>query len=108
VLEWFWFSAAPEAGAVGVFIDPGRVGCQVALRRSHLVNSPRHEFPQAHERVWGGGGGVLIVWRGRVTVMEKHIPSAASEGVIGAFHDLVGGECRTQVGGGCGQLGGSM
>jgi len=54
------------------------VGGQVAFRRSHLVDSTRHEFPQAHEGMGAEGGGVVVVRGCSVfsgPVLEKHVPS---------------------------------
>jgi len=61
VLEHLRFSSASGAGRVWAFVEPGRVGGQVALCHSHLVDSPCHELPQSHKLVWcnrllGGGG----------------------------------------------------
>jgi len=62
VLEGFWLSSTARASWVWVLVKPGGVGGQVALSRTHLVDPSCHKLPQAHERVWGEGGGVLVVW----------------------------------------------
>ena len=64
MLESLWLTPAPGAGCVGVFVEPGGVGGQVAFCHSHLVDSSHPKLPQAHEGVWREGGGVFVVWRG--------------------------------------------
>jgi len=68
VFEGFRFQTATGAGAIGLWGPPGRVRCQVPFPGSHLVDSPSHEIPQAHEgarvKGWevvfvGGGGGTV-------------------------------------------------
>ena len=93
MLEGLWFASASRAGYVGALVEPGGVGGQVALCRSHLVDPTCHELPQAHEGLWGEGGGVLVVWgSGRIggLVLEEHVPSAGPEGLVGLFHELGG------------------
>jgi len=79
VLERLGLDFAAWTGEVEVFVGPGRVGGQVAFGRSHLVDSPCHEFPQAHEGMGCDGGGVVVVRRCGVIfgpVLEKHVPSS--------------------------------
>ena len=45
MLEGFRFQAAAEAGGIGVRGPPGRVGGQVALSSSHLIDSPGDQLP---------------------------------------------------------------
>ena len=61
MLEGFWFNFTAGAEWVWVLVEPGGVGGQVVLCRSHLVNSPCHKFPQSHEGVWQEVGGEFIV-----------------------------------------------
>jgi len=49
VLEGFCRNAAPEAGGGSVPIVPGRMCCQVALARPHLMEAASKEFGEAHE-----------------------------------------------------------
>ena len=70
---------APWTGEVGVFIGPGRVGIQIAFRRSHLMDSSCHKLPQAHKGMGGEGGGVVVVAGCGVffgPVLEEHEPSS--------------------------------
>jgi len=93
VLEGLWFDSATEACQVWVLVEPGWVGVQVTYRRSHLVDSSRHELSQAHERVWGEGGGLFIVRRGvggGGPVLEEHVPSTATKGLVGSLHERWG------------------
>jgi len=72
-----------------------------------LKDSPCHELPQPHEGVWGEGGGVFVVqgcWGVDGPVLEEHVPSAGSEGLVGLSHEFLGGmfvlggsgACRTR------------
>ena len=45
VLERFWFNSAAGAGQFRVLVEPGGMGSQIALARSHLVDSPCHKLP---------------------------------------------------------------
>ena len=77
--EQFGYDFAPRTGEVGVLIGPGRVGSQIAFRRSHLMDSSCHKLPQAHEGVGGEGGGVVVVGRCGVffgPILEEHEPSS--------------------------------
>lgn len=42
-------------------VEPGKVGNQVALPGTHLVDPPRHELSQPHEGVWVEAGGLGVV-----------------------------------------------
>jgi len=89
VLEGLWFSSAAGAGKVWVLIEPRGVCGQVALCRSHLVDSPCHELSEAHEGVWGKVGGVVVVGGcGGVDgpILEEHVPSSGSQRLVGSFH----------------------
>ena len=57
MLEGFWFQGTAGAGGIGVGGRPGRVGGQVAISGSHLMDSPSNELLDSHEgsRIQGGG-----------------------------------------------------
>jgi len=79
------------------------VGGQVTLRRPHLMDPPCHKLSQPHEGVWGKGGGVFVVWgRGIVCdpVLDEHVPSAGSEGLVGFSHEVRWGNISSGWGGG--------
>jgi len=81
VPERFGFDFAPRTGKVGVLLGPGRVGSQIAFRRSHLMDSPCHKLPQAHKGMGGEGGGVVVVRGCGVfigPVLEEHEPSSGT------------------------------
>jgi len=104
VLKGLWLFSAAGAGNVGVLVEPGGVGGSVALRRSHLMDSPYHELLQTQKGVWGEGAGVSIVrGRGGVggPVVEGHVPSAGPEGLVGLSHELGGGRLVPGGGGVC-------
>ena len=92
--ERFGFDFALWAGEVGVFVGPGRVGSQVAFRRSHLMDSSCHKLPQAHKGVGGEGGGVVVV-RGRGVfigpVLEEHESGSGPKRPVGLSHEVWGG-----------------
>jgi len=103
MLEGLWFDLASRAGWVWGFVRPGGVRGQIALCRSHLVDSSRHKLAQPHQGVWVEGGGVLVV-RGRsiiaVPVLDKHVPGAGSEGQVSPFPEVRWGNVRPGWGGG--------
>jgi len=73
------------------------MGGQVALRCSHLMDSPCQELLQPHDRVWGEGGGVFVVRGCGVfgsPVLEEHVPGAGLEGLVGPSHEFRGGNVR--------------
>jgi len=76
VSERLRFGPAARAIEVGVLVEPGRVGGEVALRRSHLVDPPHHKLPWTHEQV-GSEGGEVVVVRGCGVfggpVLEEHV-----------------------------------
>ena len=81
MVEGDWFDPASGAGWVGVLVEPGRVGGQVAFRHSHLVDPCCHKLRQTHEKMRGEGGGIVVVLGsgyGSGQVLEEHVPSAAS------------------------------
>jgi len=61
VFEGFGLQATAGAGGVGIGGAPGRVGGQVTLTGSHLVNSPGDKLAQSHKRLWLQCGRVLVV-----------------------------------------------
>ena len=96
VLERLWLSSAAGAGQVRVLVEQGGVGGQVTLCPSHLVDPPSHELPQAHERMRGEGGGVLVVWGcGCIggTVLAEHVFEHGSGGPGKSFSYVWGREC---------------
>jgi len=62
MLKGFRRGAAPGAERGGVPIEPGRMGCEVALARPHLVETTGHEFGEAHEWVGRERRWVRIAW----------------------------------------------
>jgi len=60
-MEGFWSGSTTGAGGVGVIVEPGGVGGQVAFSCSHLVDSACHKLSQPHKGVWCEGGGVYVV-----------------------------------------------
>jgi len=52
VFEGLGLQSTAGAGGVGVGRPPGRVGGQITLSGSHLVNPPGDEFAQPHKRSW--------------------------------------------------------
>ena len=101
--ERFRFDPASRAGSVGVLVEPGGVGGQVAFRRSHLVNPSCSKLPQTHERVRGEGGRIVVVWGSGCVggpVLEVHVPSACSKDLVGFSHELGWGDFQSQRGGG--------
>jgi len=71
VLEGFCRNAAPGASGGSVPIVPGRVCCQVALARSHLMKAAGKEFGEAHEGMGRERGEVSIIprWMGEGSPM---------------------------------------
>jgi len=51
VLKGFSRGAAPGAERGSVPIKPGRMGCEVAFTRPHLMEATGHEFGEGHEGV---------------------------------------------------------
>ena len=63
VLRGFRRNAAPGAGGGSVSIVPGRMCCQVALARPHLMEAASKEFGEAHEGMRRKRGEVFVIWR---------------------------------------------
>jgi len=94
MLGGLWFNSAWLAGCVRVLVEPGGVGGQPAFCRSHLVDPSCHKLSQTHEPVQGEGRGIVVIWgSGRIggPVLEGHVSSVVSEGLIGFSHELGGG-----------------
>ena len=75
VLKGLSRSAAPRADGGSVAIVPGRMGCQVAFARPHLVEAAGKELREAHEgigrerrvvRISRGGGARARQCRRRI------------------------------------------
>jgi len=50
------------------------------------MDSPRHKLAQPHKGVRGKGRGVFLVWGPRIIgdpVLDEHVPSTGSEGLVG-------------------------
>ena len=95
MLDRLLFDSAPGKDCVGVLVEPGGVGGQVTLPSSHLMDSPCHKLPKAHERVWGTGRVRLILWGSGCIggpVMEEHVPIAGPERLVCSSHELRGGQ----------------
>jgi len=102
VSQRFGFDFAPWTGEVGVLIEPGRVGSQVAFRRPHLMDSSCHKLPQPHEGMGGEGGGVVVVRRCGVffgPILEEPKPSSGSSGQVGFLQEVWRGNVRARGGG---------
>jgi len=71
MLEGFCHNAAPGASGGSVTIVPGRVCCQVALARPHLMKAAGKEFGEAHEGVGCESGEVSVIrrWMGERSPM---------------------------------------
>jgi len=88
--------AAPGAERGGVPIKPGRVGCEVAFSRPHLMEATGHEFGEAHERVGRERRWVRIAWgrrRERAPLQEEDPSGFLLEGgvrVRGRVHRVDG------------------
>jgi len=103
VLKGLWSGLALWTGWVRVLVKPRGVGGKVALCRSHLVDSSRHELAQPHKGVWGTGGGVIVVRGCRIVgdpVLDGHVLSASPEGLVGFSHEIRGGDVCPGWGGG--------
>jgi len=101
VREGLWSSLAPWAGWVRVLVEPRGVGGQVALCRSHLMDSAGHKLRQPHKGVWGEGGGVFVVRGGGIVgapVLDEHVPSAGPQGLVGFSHEIRRGNIRSRSG----------
>jgi len=95
VRKGLWFDSASGTGCVGVLVEPGGVGGQLTLLRSHLMDSSCHKLPQAHEGVRGKGGGILVVWGSGCIgcpVLEKHVHNAVPGGPVSFSHEFEGGD----------------
>ena len=66
-------------------VEPGGVGSEVALTRSHLMDAARKELGEAHERVVSQGWGEGIAWGRR----GKSGPLAEQDGSRLFFHRRV-------------------
>jgi len=59
------------------------------------MDSARHKLTQPHKRVWGEGRGVLVVRGCRVVgdpVLDEHVSSAGSEGLVRLSHEVWWGD----------------
>jgi len=91
MLEGLWFDSTSGTGCVRVVVEPGGVGGQVAFCRSHLMDPSCHKPSWTHERMRGEGGGIVVVWgSGRIgsPVLQEHVPSTVSQGLLGFSHEL--------------------
>jgi len=62
MLKGFSRGAAPGAERGSVPIKPGRMGCEVAFARPHLMEATGHELGEAHEGVGRERRWVGIAW----------------------------------------------
>ena len=111
MFERLWLILAAKAGCVRILVEPGGVGGQRALRRSHLLDSPPHKLSQAYGVGRGGGGRVLVIRGGGCIggqVWEDHVSGTTLEGLVGFLHEIKGGECSFQVGRGDVKPGGTV
>ena len=95
MLERFRLQAATGAGGVGIGGPLGRVGGQITISGSHLMDSPGDELAQAHERPWGQGGRVQVVPRGRKQggpLREECFSNPLLQGGIGVVYQGLGRE----------------
>ena len=93
ILEGVWSGSALGAGCVGVIVEPGGVGGQLAFSCLHLVDSSCQKLPQTHKGVWGEGGGVFVVRGGgciSVLVLEEQVPNVVPECTVRLSHELWG------------------
>ena len=65
MLKGFSRGAAPGAEGGSVTIEPGEMGCEVALTGPHLVEAAGHKLGEAHEGVRCERRRVRIAWGGR-------------------------------------------
>jgi len=78
-------SAAPRAGGGSVPVVPGRMGCEVALARPHLMGAAGKEFGKTHIGVGRKRGEICIVWRRvgkRGPMQEEDCPRFFLQGEI--------------------------
>ena len=64
---------------------------EAAFGSTHLVNSPGHKFPKAHEGVWGKAGLVFVAGGGGGVggpVFDQHVSRPNPQGVVGTCHEL--------------------
>jgi len=95
VLEGLGLQATSGAGGVGIGGPPGRVGGQITLSGSHLMNSPGDELAQTHKRSWLQCARVSVVPRGREQggpLLEEFLPYSLFQGGIGVVHQGLGRE----------------
>jgi len=67
------------------------------------MDSTRHELTQPHKGVWGEGGGVLVIRGCRVVsdpVLDEHVLSAGSEGLVSLSHEVWWGDICSRWRGG--------
>jgi len=62
MLKGFGRGVAPRAERGSVPIEPGRVGCEVAFARPHLMEATGHELREAHKGVGRERRWIKIAW----------------------------------------------
>ena len=56
MFEGLWGGAAPRTEGREFAIEPGGVGCEIALTGPHLMDAASKKLGEAHERVRRQGG----------------------------------------------------
>jgi len=82
VLKGFSRGAAPGAERGSIPIKPGRMGCEVALARPHLMKATGQEFGEAHEGVGRERRRVGVTWGRRcerAPLQEEDCPGFSLE-----------------------------
>jgi len=95
VFEDFRLQTGAGVGAIGIGGPPSRVGGQIALSGSHLVDSPGNEFAQAHQGPRGHSARVQVVSRRRakgVPLLQQFLRYTFLQGRVGVVNQGQGGE----------------
>jgi len=89
VFERLRFKTTAGAGGIGIRGPPGRVGSQVGLAGSRLVDPPCYKLAQAHKGPRVHGGGVVVIpWcREEAWPLRKEgLPDSLFQGGVGVIH----------------------
>lgn len=87
VVEGLLSGVAAGAGCVGVFLEPGRVGGEIAFSHCHLVYAAGNKLVKAHEGVGGEAWQMVVVWRGGevfFTLFQDSLSGLLPEGHVGS------------------------
>jgi len=103
MLKGFSRGAAPGAERGSVPIKPGRVGCEVAFARPHLMEATGHQLGEAHEGVGRERRWVRIAWgrrSERAPLPVEDRPGFFSEGGVRVRRSVHRGDANRR-GGNC-------